>query len=189
MLSEYFGWVCISCTKRKMWKILNRGRQDAIPDRCSIMKWAYVMLCACETRKYFWICRGSEKVFLAVTAPSTRKYARALWLSARTVWRRLHLDLKFHPQTMTVVKLQNRLICCQRLLEVILDNTVVFFSCQFHFHLLGDVSKQIMRNWSKPVNFKNSFHIVNIWTYIVWFLLTVLLALISSKNLHRFGTL
>lgn len=62
-------------------------------------------------------------MFLEVTATFRNENAMVFGISAPTTKGDLHLDLK----------LQNRRACCQKLLEVIPENAVVFFS---NFYLL-----------------------------------------------------
>ena len=84
---------------------------------------------------------------------SARKHASALGLSARSVRRILHEELQFHLYKLAMVQELNprdfiaRENACEALLGLA-DDTLVFFSEEAHFHLLGSVNKQNMRYWS-----------------------------------------
>lgn len=84
---------------------------------------------------------------------SARKHAAALALSARSVRRILHDELKFHPYKLTMVQdlkprdYVARRNACETLLGMPQDS-LVFFSDEAHFHLSGCVNKQNMRYWS-----------------------------------------
>jgi hypothetical protein len=78
---------------------------------------------------------------------STVKHALALGISARSVSRILHTDLKFHPYKMAVVQeLRARdwlshQASCEAILENVPTDTDVL-SRDVHFHLSGCLSKQ-----------------------------------------------
>ncbi|XP_057675297.1 uncharacterized protein LOC130905701 isoform X2 [Corythoichthys intestinalis] len=83
---------------------------------------------------------------------SARKHASALGLSARSVRRILHEDLKFHPYKLAMVQELNPrdFIARENACEVLLglpDDTLIFFSGEAHFHLSGSVNKPNMRYW------------------------------------------
>lgn len=145
---------------RNRFNIAPRGR---VPGRQSILSWVSTFRETGDVRKKKpglpRTARSAENIELVrrsvLQSPqrSARKHASAVGLSARTVRRILHEELKFHPYKLAVVQELNprdfvaRENACAALLGLP-EDTIVFFSDEAHFHISGSVNKQNMRYWS-----------------------------------------
>jgi len=95
---------------------------------------------------------------------SAKKLASALGLSARSVRRISHHDLKFYPSKMAKVQellpkdFETRVESCQRILDTVPGDAFFFTSDEAHFHMCGTVNKQNMRYWApeNPHEFRQS---------------------------------
>ena len=85
---------------------------------------------------------------------SAAKHAFTLGVSDHSVWRILHLNLKFHPyKIMMVQELQecdwhDRQAACEKMLANVPPGCLLC-SDEAHFHLLGFVNKQNFRYWAE----------------------------------------
>ena len=140
------------------------ARQGRLPNRKTILLWMRNFRqtsSALKRKSPGTPCRvcTSETIttvrHAVTTSPqrSTAKHALALGLSDRSVRRRLHLDLKFHPyKIMMVQELQEcdwheRQAACERMLANVPPGHLLC-SDKAHFHLSGFVNKQNFRSKS-----------------------------------------
>lgn len=96
----------------------------------------------------------------------------------------LHI-CKFHPHKIMMIQElfpRDCLECCQRVLAVIPKNNVMYFGDQAHINLSSYITKQNIYYWSRLalVNFMKSLYIKISQIYGVRFLVTALLARVSS---------
>ena len=141
------------------------GRHRGVPNRKTILLWICNFRQTSSALK--WKSPGRPRsvqtpetittVRHAVTTSpqcSAAKHALALGVSDRSVWRILHLDLKFHPyKIMMVQELQERdwherQAACKRMLANVPPDCLLC-SDKAHFHLSGFVNKQNYRYWAK----------------------------------------
>ena len=142
---------------RRHFNIAPRGR---VPGRQSIVLWVKNFRESGDVKKKKpglpRTARSPENIeavrqsVLRSPRRSARKHASALGLSARSVRRILHEELKFHPYKLAVVHELNprHFVAQENACEALLglpDATLVFFSDEAHFHLSGTVNKQNMR--------------------------------------------
>ena len=154
----------VIATQRAFRNRFNVAPRGPVPDRKSIVTWVTTFRqTGSTTRRRTGVPRPirSPENIEAVRASvlqsprrSARKHASALGLSDRSVRRILHDDLHYHPYKMAIVQelsvrnFTSRRNACEALLENVLEDAIVYFSDEAHFHLTGCVNKQNMRYWA-----------------------------------------
>ena len=153
----------IIATQRAFRRHFNVAPRGRVPGRQSIVSWVKNFRESGDVKKkkpgLQRTARSPQNIeavrqsILRSPRRSARKHASALGLSARSVRRILHEELKFHPYKLVVAQeliprdFDAREAACRALLDLP-DDTLVFFSDEAHFHLSGAVNKQNMRYWS-----------------------------------------
>lgn len=140
-------------------------RRQAIPDRKSITLWVKNFREAGtvvrkrggrpRTARTLENIEAVRRSILRSPTRSARKHATALRLSNRTMRRILHQDLNLHSYKMLTVQelserdWHSRIVACNEMIENLLNDMIVYFSDEAHFHVSGCVNKQNFRYWSE----------------------------------------